>query len=143
MTEEQRWRQQQQIEVDRNKCLKGIWDELKNIAGLMKIQTCVSPVIAGTRFTENDLTSLVKALEKPAQFVPTVEEVPEPPKPSDMSKEERIEFTKKTINRPADFCRYEDYSNALDKQRDGDYRDARFNGEWHGEHIDPSDPSRK
>ena len=77
MTEEQRWNKQYQIEVDRNKCLKGIWDELKNIAGLMKIQTCVSPVIAGSRFTENDLTSLVKALEKPAQFVPTIEEIPE------------------------------------------------------------------
>lgn len=82
MTEEQRWTKQYQIEVDRNKALKGIWDELKNISGLMKIQMCVSPVIAGSRFTENDLANLVKALEKPAQFVPTVDEIPESPIPS-------------------------------------------------------------
>lgn len=143
MTEEQRWKMQHQIELDRNKCLKGIWDELKNITGLMKIKISVSPGVVGSRLTANDLVSLVKALEKPAQFAPTVEEEPEPPKPSSLSKEELIEFTKKTINRPADFCRYDDYSNALDKQRDGDYRDARFNGEYHGERIDPSDPSRK
>lgn len=126
MTEEQRWNQQHQIEVDRNKCLKGIWDELKNIAGLMKIQTCVSPVIAGSKFTENDLTNLVKALEKPAQFVPTVEEISEPPKPSKR-------------------CRYEDFVSALDEnwEKTGDYSDFKSNGEWHGEHIDPSDPRRK
>lgn len=100
MTEEQRWKQKYQIEVDRNKCLKGIWDELKNIAGLMKIQTCVSPVIAGSRFTANDLASLVKALEQPAQFVPTVEEVPEPPKPINAC-EEKL----------ADVFKFEDWEN--------------------------------
>jgi hypothetical protein len=36
MTEEQRWKLQYQIEVDRNKCLKGIWDELKDIKEFIK-----------------------------------------------------------------------------------------------------------
>ena len=31
MTEEQRYQQKIRIETDRNKCLKGIWDELKDI----------------------------------------------------------------------------------------------------------------
>lgn len=44
MTEEQRWKLQYQIEVDRNKCLKGIWDELKSISSLLKVQVGVAPV---------------------------------------------------------------------------------------------------
>ena len=31
MTEEQRYQQKIKIETERNKCLKGIWDELKDI----------------------------------------------------------------------------------------------------------------
>lgn len=31
MTEEQRYQQKIKIEAERNKCLKGIWDELKDI----------------------------------------------------------------------------------------------------------------
>lgn len=31
MTEEQRYQQRIKIETERNKCLKGIWDELKDI----------------------------------------------------------------------------------------------------------------
>lgn len=134
MTEEQRWKQKYQIEVDRNKCLKGIWDELKNITGLMKIQACISPGVVGSRLTANDLISLVNALENPAQFVPTVEEVPEPPKPVNAC-EEKL----------ADVFKYEDFSSALDKdwEKTGDYSNFKSNGEWHGEHIDPSDPCRK
>lgn len=120
MTEEQRWKVQHQIEVDRNEYIKGILDELKNIEGLLKIHVCVSPSIAGTRLTENDLTALVKALEKPAQFVPMVEDVPEPPMPDNVCGEKL-----------ADVFKYDDWKN------------ARFNGEYHGESIDPSDPSRK
>lgn len=100
MTEEQRWKMQHQIEMDRNKALKGIWDELKNITGLMKIQACISPGVVGSRLTANDLISLVKALENPAQFVPTVEDVPEPPKPSNIC-EEKL----------ADIFKYEDWDN--------------------------------
>lgn len=36
MKEEQRYAQQLQIEMDRNKCLKGNWDELKSISALLK-----------------------------------------------------------------------------------------------------------
>lgn len=44
MKEEQRYVQQLQIEKDRNTCLKGIWDELKVISGLLKVQAGVAPV---------------------------------------------------------------------------------------------------
>lgn len=44
MKEEQRYAQQMQIEMDRNKCLKGIWDELKSISALLKVQVGVAPV---------------------------------------------------------------------------------------------------
>lgn len=44
MKEEQRYVQQLQIEKDRNTCLKGIWDELKVISGLLKVQAGVSPI---------------------------------------------------------------------------------------------------
>lgn len=95
MKEEQRYAQQLQIEKDRNTCLKGIWDELKVISGLLKVQTGVSPA--------SDV----------ANFSSTIEE--------DL----------------------EELKEKLYKQRDGDYRGAKFNGEWHGEFVDPSDPSRK
>lgn len=44
MKEEQRYAQQLQIELDRNTCLKGIWDELKSISALLKVQVGVAPV---------------------------------------------------------------------------------------------------
>jgi hypothetical protein len=62
MTEEQRYQQKIRIETDRNKCLKGIWDELKSITGLLKVQAGVAPVCDVAN--EEDLEELKEKLYK-------------------------------------------------------------------------------
>lgn len=62
MKEEQRYVQQMQIEKDRNTCLKGIWDELKVISGLLKVQVGVAPVCDVAN--EEDLEELKEKLYK-------------------------------------------------------------------------------
>lgn len=68
MTEEQRWKQQYQIELDRNKCLKGIWDELKDLKNLKKVEMGCSPIINACRSVE-ELEQLVEAIANPTTFM--------------------------------------------------------------------------
>ena len=68
MTEEQRWKQQYQIELDRNKCLKGIWDELKDLKNLKKVEMGCSPIINACRSVE-ELDQLVTAIANPTTFM--------------------------------------------------------------------------
>ena len=68
MTEEQRWKQQIQIELDRNKCLKGIWDELKDIKNLKKVEMGASPIVNACRSVE-ELNQLVEAIARPTAFM--------------------------------------------------------------------------
>lgn len=68
MTEEQRWKQQYQLELDRNKCLKGIWDELKELKNLKKIEMSASPMIKECRSVE-ELSQLVEAIANPTGFM--------------------------------------------------------------------------
>ena len=68
MTEEQRWKQQYQLELDRNKCLKGIWDELKDLKNLKKIEMSASPMIKECRSVE-ELNQLVEAIAHPTRFM--------------------------------------------------------------------------
>ena len=68
MTEEQRWKQQYQIELDRNKCLKGIWDELKDLKNLKKVEMGASPIVNACRSVE-ELNQLVEAIANPTRFM--------------------------------------------------------------------------
>ena len=60
MTEEQRHQQKIKIEAERNKCLKGIWDELKSISALLKVQIGVSPVCDVANFSSTIKEDLEK-----------------------------------------------------------------------------------
>lgn len=62
MKEEQRYVQQLQIEKDRNICLKGIWDELKVISGLLKVQAGALPISKVAN--KEDLEDLEELKEK-------------------------------------------------------------------------------
>jgi hypothetical protein len=68
MTEEQRWKQQYQLELDRNKCLKGIWDDLKDLKNLKKIEMGALPIVNSCRSVE-ELDQLVSAIANPTRFM--------------------------------------------------------------------------
>lgn len=113
MTEEQRYRQTTDMKRDEIKCLKGIWDTL------VKIQEQLEKQIKG---------SIVYADGTP--YVIGV----------DLSKDEQEQLEKhmKTPIEAAKSCM--SYSEFLNSPEAADhYKDARFNGEYHGETINPSD----
>ena len=68
MTEEQRYQQKIRIETDRNKCLKGIWDELKELKNLKKIELGCSPAINSAKSIE-ELNFLVNAIAEPSKYM--------------------------------------------------------------------------
>lgn len=68
MTEEQRYQQRIKIETERNKCLKGIWDELKELKNLKKIELGVSPAINSVKSIE-ELNLLVNAIAEPSKYM--------------------------------------------------------------------------
>lgn len=68
MTEEQRYQQHIKIETERNKCLKGIWDELKEIKNLKKIELGCSPAVNSVKTIE-ELNFLVNAIAEPSKYM--------------------------------------------------------------------------
>ena len=115
MTEEQRYRQSTDMKRDEIKCLKGIWDTLA------KIQEQLEKQIKG---------SIVYADGRP--YVIGV----------DLSKAEEENFEKEMESMKS-YVSYSDFLDRADAEAEERYKDAKFNGEYHGETIDPSDPKYK
>lgn len=121
MTEEQRYRQTTDMKRDEIKCLKGIWDTLIKIQEQLEKQIKGSivyadgtPYVIGVDLSKDEQEQLEKQMKTPIEAA------------------KRYTGANELLNNPdSDYVSY------------GSFIDAKFNGEYHGETIDPSDPKYK
>ena len=59
----------QEIELERDVCLKGIWAELKDLKNLKKLELGASPTIINSCRNVEDLNQIVNAIANPTEFM--------------------------------------------------------------------------
>lgn len=146
MTEEQRYRQTTDMKRDEIKCLKGIWDTLVKIQEQLEKQIKGSivyadgtPYVIGVDLSKDEQEQLEKHMKTPIEAAKSYKED---------TNGESINYANNPdgefVSDPEAAKSYMSYSEFLNSPEAADhYKDAMFNGEYHGETINPSDPKYK